>query len=50
MIKKIYSAVVLLALVAPAGAFATEDAAEFHGLIELGLRGVDQIAKHSLLG
>ena len=41
MIKKIYSAVVLLALVAPAGASATEDAAEFHGLIELGVRGVD---------
>ncbi|MDD3815100.1 MAG: MtrB/PioB family outer membrane beta-barrel protein [Desulfocapsaceae bacterium] len=41
MIKKIYSAVVLLALVAPGTVFAAEEAADVHGSIELGGRGVD---------
>lgn len=40
MIKKIYSAVVLLSLVAPVAAFAAEDTADVHGLVELGVRGV----------
>ncbi len=40
MIKKVYSAVVLLTLVTPVAAFAVEEAADVHGLIELGVRGV----------
>ena len=33
MIKKVYSAVVLLTLVTPVAAFAVEEAADVHGLV-----------------
>lgn len=47
MIKKIYSAVVLLTLVAPVAALATEEAAEVHGLVDLGVRGEHNNANDS---
>lgn len=40
MIKKVYSAVIILSLATPALAFAADDT-EIHGVIELGVRGVD---------
>lgn len=48
MIKKIYSAVILLSLATPAMVVAAESA-EVHGLVELGVRGVDNDAEDSAL-
>ena len=47
MLKKTYSAIFLLSLAAPTVVFAAEEATEVHGLIELGVRGVDSNANSS---